>query len=124
MNPHISLNQNMSTCIDLIMTDKEESFVDSGTIFSPDSRCEHNIIHGTINFGIPPPPPYQRRVWQFHQANIGKINDDLPYINWVFEFSVRTVDECVDFSQTKYLLLWKVVYLTTLLLFEKTMHHG
>ena len=47
---------NIATCIDLILTDNEDSFVDSGKIFSPDSRCKHNITHGTINLGVPPTP--------------------------------------------------------------------
>ena len=45
----------IETCIDLIFTDKPNCFVDSGVIPSPDPRCKHQVIHGTINFSVPSP---------------------------------------------------------------------
>ena len=46
----------IETCIDLIFTDKPSAFVDSGVIPSPDPKCKHQVIHGTVNFSVPCPP--------------------------------------------------------------------
>ena len=54
----------IATCIDLILTDQIYSFTESGVIPSPDSHLKHQIIYGKVNFGVPYPPPYKRRLWK------------------------------------------------------------
>ena len=61
---------NIETCIDLILTDQPNFFVHGGVIQSPDPRCKHQIINGKINFAIPCPPPYKRKLWSYKRANI------------------------------------------------------
>ena len=51
------------TCIDLICTDQPYTFTEFGVFPSLDSHSKHNIIHGSLNFHIPCPPPYKRKVW-------------------------------------------------------------
>ena len=45
------------SCIDLIITDQPYTFTETGVLPSLDSHSKHNIIHGTLNINIPPPPP-------------------------------------------------------------------
>ena len=45
----------IETCIDLIFTDKPALFVDSGLIPSPNPKCKHQVVHGSINFKCPLP---------------------------------------------------------------------
>ena len=32
--------------------------------------CHHNIVYGTLNFNIPLPPLYFRKIWDYKNANI------------------------------------------------------
>ena len=61
------------SCIDLIITDQPNLILDDGTRPSLDHYCHHQIIYGKINFRIPPPPPYDRKIWHFHRANSAAI---------------------------------------------------
>ena len=29
-------------------------------------NCHHQIIYCKVNFRIPPPPPYERKIWHFN----------------------------------------------------------
>ena len=46
------------SCIDLIITDQPNIFVESGVHPSLDEHCQHQIVYGKLNISIPPPPPY------------------------------------------------------------------
>ena len=61
------------TCIDLIATDQPNIILDCGTRASLDTYCHHQIIYCKINFRIPPPPPFKRRIWHFNRANTAAI---------------------------------------------------
>ena len=37
----------------------------------------YHIIHGKLNFTVPCPPPYRRKVWEYNSANIGQICSEL-----------------------------------------------
>jgi len=78
---HIRDNGSQS-CIDLICTDQVYFFTDTGVFPSLDSHSKHNIIHGTLNFHIPCPPPYKRKIWDYKSAKINLIRDELKNFNW------------------------------------------
>ena len=46
-----------STCIDLIFSSDVNQKKNCGVEQSLNKKCHHNIIHGTLNFDIPLPPP-------------------------------------------------------------------
>ena len=52
------------SCIDLLVTDQPNIVLDSGTRSSLDSYCHHQIIHCKVNFRIPPPLPFVRKIWR------------------------------------------------------------
>ena len=93
----------IETCIDLIFTDKPTAFVDSGVIPSPDPRCKHHIIHGSINFGVPSPPPYKRKIWKYDKANVPLIKNELVECNWGELFINKNVDDMVSLLTNKVL---------------------
>ena len=70
------------SCIDLICTDQSYLFTDSGVLPSLDPHSKHNIIHGSLNFHIPCPPPYKRKVWDYKLAKIVEIRKDLQGTSW------------------------------------------
>ena len=93
--------ENIETCIDLILTDQPNLFVHSSVIQSPDSNCKHHIINGTINFSIPCPPPYKRKLWSYSKANEDKIKESLNAINWIQFFENKSLDDMIEsFNKT------------------------
>ena len=73
--------QGMS-CIDLIVTDQPNVFVDYGVHPSLDSHCEHQIVFGKINVSVPSPPPYKRTIWDYSKANVPLIRRCVNDIDW------------------------------------------
>ena len=88
---------NIKTCIDHIYTSKPEGFTDFGVIHSPDPKCKHSIIHGSLNFSLPPPPPYSRKVWKYGMADLDEIRLRMNTINWYHEFYIRSVNDCAEY---------------------------
>ena len=70
------------TCIDLIATDQPNIILDCGTRASLDTYCHHQIIYCKINFRIPPPPPFERRIWHFNRANTAAIKRSMNSFPW------------------------------------------
>ena len=82
-------NKNPS-CIDLLITDQPNLVLDSGTRPSLDSKCHHQIIYGKINYKIPPPPPSERKIWHYHQANTDAIRRSMTSFPWAQQLSLNT----------------------------------
>ena len=87
---------NIATCIDLIFTNKQMSFVDCGTLPSPDPKCKHLIIHGKLNFQIPCPPKYKRKVWDYPKANVTLIKTQVQNTPWQEIFHDQSIDSMVE----------------------------
>ena len=86
----------LSSCIDLIITDQLNLFVDFSVYPSLYPKSHHQIVFGTINLSVPRPPPYKRTVWKYDKAEIGMINSELRIINWSDRFDELDVDQAVD----------------------------
>ena len=89
------------TCIDLICTDQPYLFTDTGLLPTLDPHSKHNIIHGTLNFNLPSPPPYKRKVWDYKSAKINLIHEELSNTNWndLF-FNLNSNEMCLLFTDT------------------------
>ena len=48
--------------------------------------CHHNIVYGTLNFNIPLPPFYFRKIWVYKNANIGCIQESIYNFDWTRAF--------------------------------------
>ena len=70
------------SCIDLVATDQPNIILDSGTRLSLDSHCDHQIVNCKVNFRIPPPLPYDRKVWHFNRANLSAIKRSMTSFPW------------------------------------------
>ena len=77
------------SCIDLIITDQPNLILDCGTRTSLDPYCHHQIIYGKINFRIPPPPPFERKIWHFNRANLAAIKKSMISFPWLQHFGVN-----------------------------------
>ena len=89
---HVCDNGSQS-CIDLICTDQVHLITKTGVLPSLDSHSKHNIIHGTLNFHIPCPPPYKRKIWDYKSAKISLIRSEIQNTNWRNLFFNLNVNE-------------------------------
>ena len=96
-------NKNPS-CIDLIITDQPNLILDCGTRASLDSFCHHQIIYCRVNFRIPPPSPFERKILHFSRANIAAIKRSIVRFPWHIHFSINTDPNWQTKTFTKYLL--------------------
>ena len=81
------------SCIDLICTDQPFIFTDTRVFPSLDSHSKHNIIYGSLNFRIPCPPPYKRKIWDYKAAKNDLIRNDLLNTDWQSLFFGLDVNE-------------------------------
>ena len=87
-----NIREEAMSCIDLIITDQPNLFLQSGVHSSLDQNCQHQncqhqncqhqIIYGKINISLPPPPPYKRTVWEYGKANVAKLKAVLNAVDW------------------------------------------
>ena len=82
------------SCIDLIVTDQPNIILESGTRASLDSYCLHQIIHCKANFRIPPPPPFERKIWHFNRANSAAIKLCMTSFPWRQHLNINTDPNC------------------------------
>ena len=94
---------NSLSCIDLIITDQPNLFVDSGVHSSLYAKSHHQIVFGVVNLSLPRPPPYKRTVWEYDKANIHMIKHDISSINWYEMFDGLDVSQAVDSFTTFFL---------------------
>ena len=87
---------NSRSCIDLIITDQPNLFVDNGVHPSLDKHCHHNIIFGKMNLSVPHAPLYKRKVWDYSKADKDAIRSSISSINWAAAFSSLDVDEITE----------------------------
>ena len=65
------------SCIDLIITDQPNLFVDFGVHSSLDDHCQHQIIHSKLNISVPLPPPYKGKSGLMRQPKKTELNQQL-----------------------------------------------
>ena len=94
------------SCIDLIITDQPNLFLQSGVHSSLDQNCQHQIIYGKINISLPSPPPYKRTVWEYDKASVAKIKAVLNAVDWKTMFCGFGSDDMADiFTNITYSIL-------------------
>ena len=78
------------SCIDLIVTDQPNIILESGTRASLDAYCHHQITYCRVNFRIPPPLPFERKVWHFNRANSAAIKRCMTSFPWRQHLNIDT----------------------------------
>lgn len=69
-------------CIDLIITDQINLFIESGVHPSLDAHYQQQIIYGKLKVSIPVPPPFNRIMWDYAKADTQSIRDKISGIDW------------------------------------------
>ena len=84
------------SCIDLIITDQPNLVLDSGVRGSLDPSVKHQIVFRKINFNLPPPPKYKRKIWHFNRASSDMIEKAISSFPWADNFQNLVPTEQVD----------------------------
>ena len=74
--------ESSSSCIDLIFTSQPNLVMNSGVHSSLHPNCHHQIIHAIFKLKIFCPPPYERVVWHYQDANKDLIQWSISLFNW------------------------------------------
>ena len=83
------------SCIDLIFTSQPNMVVNPGVHSSLHANCHHQIVFAKFDLKIYNPPPYEREVWHYQEA------DSIHEFNWKIALSNLNVDEQVTvFNRT------------------------
>ena len=93
--------ENSSSCIDLIFTTQPNMVLESGVHHSLHQNCHHHIIFAKFNLKVYYPPPYEKTVFHYSQANIDHIQQAMNIFDWENAFLNTDVDAQVFiFSNT------------------------
>ena len=93
--------ESSSSCIDLIFTSQPNLVMNSGVHSSLHPNCHHQIIHAKFNLKIFYPPPYERVVWHYQDANNDLIHRSISQFNWERAFSSKGVNKQISiFNET------------------------
>ena len=71
------------SCIDIILTDQPNLVMSSGVRPSLDPTVKHQMTFCKLNFKIPPPPNFRRKIWHFNRANTETIQKAISRFPWV-----------------------------------------
>ena len=83
LNEPTNFEQNKNpSCIDLIFTDQPNCVIESGTRPSLDNFCQHQITYCRMDFQLPPPPSFERKIWHCDRANISLIRRCISCFSW------------------------------------------
>ena len=101
-----NIREGSMSCIDFIITDQPNLFVDYGVHPSLDEHCQHQIVYGKMNISIPCPPTYKRTLWGYSKAELENIQHDLQAINWNVRFGTLDSEKMTEvFTESIYTIL-------------------
>ena len=65
------------SCIDLILTDQPNLFIESGVRQSLHEQCHHQIVYGKLSVSNITTPPYTSKVWYYDKADFVAIRKSI-----------------------------------------------
>ena len=74
--------------------------MESGVHSSLHPNCHHQITYAKFNLKIYYPPPYEREIWHYGQANVDHIRKAINEFPWERSFENNSVNEKVNIFNT------------------------
>ena len=112
------------SCVDFIITDQPNLFVDYCIHSSLNNKCHHQIIHGKINISVPAPPPFKRTVWDYAKANKTDILKSLKNIDWESKFKDLSTNDMVQYFISTIMDIMSTFIPYKIVKFEIEIPHG
>ena len=88
--------ENSRSCIDLLFTSQPNMVMDSGVHTSLHHHCHHQMVFANFDLKVFYPPPYERTVWHFSQANSNHIKRAVDLSDWESALTDLAVNEQVS----------------------------
>ena len=117
INEPTHILDNLKSCRDLIFTPQPNMIMDSGVDPSLHFNCHYQIIYAKFDLKVFYPPPYERTVWHFSQANSDHIKKPSTY-------SIRNLCLIISMSMSRFLFLMKQLWIPCLILLWMTIFHN
>ena len=95
INEPTHILENSSSCIDLIFTSEPNLITESGVRPSLHPNCHHQVIYPKFNLKVQYPPPYEREVWHYKEADTDLIRPSVEMFNWDRAFKNSNVNDMV-----------------------------
>ena len=96
INEPTHILENSSSCIDLIFTSQPNLITESGVHPSLHPNCHHQVIYAKFNLKVHYPPPYEREVWHYKEADTDLIRRSIEMFDWDRAFTNSNVNDMVD----------------------------
>ena len=80
------------------------TYLNTGIEQSIYDKYHDNIIYGKLNFDIPLPPPYYRKLWDYKKANTGTIQRAISAFNWDMAFYNKDTNDKIKILNDETLL--------------------
>ena len=101
MNEATHILPNSSSCIDLIFTSQPNLVTHSGVHSSLHENCHHQLTFAKFDLRIEYPPPYERLVWNYNEAETSLIHRAIKEFDWEKAFAGLDIDKKVElFNET------------------------
>ena len=101
INEPTNIRRESMSCIDLIITDQPNLFVESGNNPALEWQCQHHLVYGKLNLSMLAPPPYSRTIWDYTKADIQSIHTVSSKIDWKSRFMDLDRKEMADVFTTE-----------------------
>ena len=86
---------NSFSCIDLIFCNQVNLITDFGVLSSLHPNCHHQLVYAKFDLNVYYPPPYERIIWRYNEANADHISRSLELFDWENAFLNCAIDEQV-----------------------------
>ena len=80
---HFFRDDCVPSCIDIILTNQPNLIMSCGVRPSLDPTVKHQITFCKLNFKIPPPPKYLRKIWHYGRAQSEHIKKSISEFPWL-----------------------------------------
>ena len=120
INEPTHILENSSSCIDLIFISQPNLITESGVHPSLHPNCHHQVIYAKFNLKVYYPPPYEREVWHYKEADTDLIRRSIEIFNWDRAFKNSNGNDMVDIcTKTIYNILSNFIPHQTITIDEK-----
>ena len=82
VNEPTHIRGNSASCIDLVATSQPNLFSECSIQPSLHTTCHHQINYCKLLVDIPPPNPYNRRVWHYNRSDTTSIRSAINSFDW------------------------------------------